>query len=282
MRLVVSLFDPHAAYLERQRVGSYISNSAITGDDQSSFDTFTGLPWPLEDELAHKYDGFSKPLRTPRDIWSGLLESEYPVAASSVAADKATALVKAGLSAQAAEFTPGASSFTTSPKVSKRQLVSEVIQPVFAPYRTLDWRFGLIQVEYLEKPIEIAVSSPHRIMSPSRGFELPAIFEKKHQASALESKAPLPGDAGTIDLGYGIMHLYKEPQDDLPEDDDHAGRSRSFSNPEATAKRKPVKGDDGKGTMVAVLAVPSNWATADFLQFISDFVSSIQQVRIMR
>ena len=71
------------------------------------------------------------------------------------------------------------------------------------------------------------------------------------------------------------MHLYKD-EDEEPLQVVRRGRAKSLGKPEAQ------QADSDAGRMVAILAVPSNWATADFLQFIASSVVSIEQMRIMR
>ena len=111
----------------------------------------------------------------------------------------------------------------------------------------------------------------------SRSLELPAIFEKRaRSASNLDgatstglpaaSQRAYPNSGSSVDLGYGIMHLYK----DAPPEEG------------AVAHLKGEAASDQGCRTVAVLAVPSNWATADFLRFIANAVESIEQMRIMR
>ena len=286
MKLVIQLFDQHAAFVYRR--GAYVSQSAVTGDDLTSLDTYTGLPFELENEIRQRYHGFDRPLRVPADIWQDLsVEADVlSVAPSSIAADNSHT---ASLNAEAAEFTPGVSAYGTSPRLVRRQLIAETIQPVFAPYRTLDWRFGHIQVDYLEGPLQLPAPTGRSPMAPSRGLELPSIFEKTSIANAgIEYKKrdnrPPPCSSGSIDLGYGVIHLYKEPQDILDDvdSDDTEVRSRAGSISKRWLNAASEQMMAGQGTMVAVLAVPANWATADFLQYISSTVDTIEQMRIMR
>lgn len=273
MRLVISIFDHPSAYASRCQSGEYISKAAVDGHDLSSLDTYTGLPYELEQELLTRYHTLSKPLRLPSDIWSDLSKpDDFPRVSGSNNSSRPQ------LNAQATEFRPG-----TSPTLSKKQLVHETIRPVFAPNRTVEWRFGLIQCDYLEAPVDMSFKSP---VPYSKTLELPAIFEKRARSGSAQDAAfrvkqdnldpPNSSNAGTVDLGYGIMHLYKD-DDEEPLQIVRRGRSKTSTNEKDAANI-----DDQAGRMVAILAVPSNWATADFLQFIASSVVSIEQMRIMR
>ena len=288
MRLVIQLFDHSTASAVRQSTRAFISKSATSGYDLGSLDTCTGLPYELEQEILARYHSLEQPLRVPEDIWGDLSCPEgFPiVGAASLGQQKAKA--SRNLNASAAVFTPGES---FPQEKSKRQLILPTIQPVFAPLRTLDWRFGLIQLDFIEGPIEQHSKMPLSPTHQPRSLELPAIFEKRNRPHTKADEKPperdkhetLSGRSGTVDLGYGILHLYKETGKDTSEiqrllvasGDQHDGTSRSKSGETDEAQ-------DGDGTMVAVLAVPSNWATSDFLQFISTAVEDIDQMRIMR
>lgn len=91
-------------------------------------------------------------------------------------------------------------------------------------------------------------------------------------------------DAGTIDLGYGIMHLYKEEDKDGNADETHQQDSTTKTNEAGKMEGggQVLEKKQQEGTMVAVLAVPANWATSDFLEFISVAVESIEQMRTMK
>jgi hypothetical protein len=268
MRLVISVFDHPAAYAHRKAAGEYVSKAAVEGRDLSSLDTYTGLPYELEQELLTRYHTLNKAIRLPNDIWTDLSKpGDFPLVQDDSTNTK--------LNAKAAEFRPG-ESLTTA----RKQHVHETIRPVFAPNRTVEWRFGLIQCDYLEAPLDMSFKSP---VPYSKTLELPAIFEKRARSnSAKDAVANEPAvelsnssNAGTVDLGYGIMHLYKD-EDEEPLQVVRRGRAKSLGKPEAQ------QADSDAGRMVAILAVPSNWATADFLQFIASSVVSIEQMRIMR
>ena len=276
MRLVISVFDHPDAYAHRKAAGEYVSKSAVEGHDLSSLDTYTGLPYELEQELLIRYHTLNKSIRLPKDIWSDLSKpEEFPLVQDNSQSSNTK------LKATAAEFKPGDSRTITSGSSTRKQHVHETIRPVFAPNRTVEWRFGLIQCDYLEAPLDMSFKSP---VPYSKTLELPAIFEKrarsnsaKDAAEARESEleAVNSSNAGTVDLGYGIMHLYKDEHEE-PLQVVKRGRAKSLGKPEAQ------KADSEAGRMVAILAVPSNWATADFLQFIASSVVSIEQMRIMR
>lgn len=276
MRLVISIFDHPAAYASRQGSGEYVSKAAVEGHDLSSLDTYTGLPYELEQELLTRYHTLKKPIRLPGDIWADLSKvDDFPIV--TVCNQNS----KQQLSAHAAEFRPGVS---PSPTLSRKQLVHETIRPVFAPNRTVEWRFGLIQCDYLEAPVDMSFKSP---VPYSKTLELPAIFEKRARSNSARdalrqsndvqaTDAPHSSSAGTVDLGYGIMHLYKDDEEE-PLQIVRRGRAKTVA-----ARKEKDEADPDAGRMVAILAVPANWATSDFLQFIASSVVSVEQMRIMR
>jgi BRCA1-associated protein len=280
MRLVIDIFDHRAASAARRASGAFISQSAVAGHDLTSLDTFTGLPFELEQQVLSRCypEHQNRGLRLPKSIWDDLKKPEtFAVVADPISkSDKARQL-----NAHAAPFTPGQHSLGRPQPAGGGRSVSETIQPVFAPLRTLDWRFGPIHIDYLEAPIEHTPTSS--LLSPKAQkaamLELPAIFESRERAKTLESAGedrkgrPVPGNAGTLDLGYGIVHLYKEDVD-RPSD---KAEEKAVPAGNRTAVDK-----EHDGTMVAVLAVPANWPTADFLEFVSEVVPDIEQMRIMR
>ena len=309
MRLVITLFDHSTAAAVRQSSGAFISQSASLGLDLRSLDTRTGLPYDLEQDIITKYRSLSSPLRLPLDIWDDddLSRPEgFPSVVTAAVEQEEILKTNRRLNVGAAVFIPGESfsqrnSSSPLSSSSKKQLVSKTIQPVFAPLRALDWRFGLIQLDYFEGPVNQPMSS--MLLSPStqpRTLELPAIFEKRSRTGSnaeeisqnkdkRNKNKPRSGSSGTLDLGYGIIHLYKEKETKKEKNnlelqkpltggtELHAGYiGRPFDSTEA------AKEDDEAGTMLAVLAVPSNWASSDFLQFISPSVEDIDQMRIMR
>lgn len=296
MRLVISLFDHQAAYNERQESGAFISKSAVAGQDLVSLDTYTGLPYELEQAILARYEDLERQIKLPEDIWQDLSKPDrFQLTSAARTADKGS--LSSSLNAQAVEFTPGQS----SPRKKSRG-ISETIHPVFAPLRSLDWRFGFIEVDYLEAPVRMNYQQqypPHAgiharsPLSPSRTLELPAIFEKRSRSNTHDPKEEPPDEprskqspgAGTLDLGFGVIHLYKDAFDiESEKEGNHASQAgnsrRARSSSDSGLNDYPATSD--AGSMVAILGVPSNWSTADFLAFIDDSVDALQQMRIMR
>lgn len=296
MRLVISLFDHQAAYQERQESGAFISKSAVAGLDLVSLDTYTGLPHELEQAILARYLDLRRQIKLPSDIWQDLSKTDsFQLASASSTADKGRR--SSSLNAEAVEFTPGQS----LPRKKSRG-ISETIQPVFAPLRSLDWRFGFIEVDYLEAPVKMNHQKqypPHLVnhsrspLSPSRTLELPAIFEKRSRSNTHDPQEEPPDEtgakqspgAGTLDLGFGVIHLYKDSSDNEGDEDGkeskYAGNSKDSRSYTDSASNVDAATSD-TGTMVAILGVPSNWSTADLLAFMDDSVDALQQMRIMR
>lgn len=295
MRLVISIFDHCSAYRNRQDSRAFVSNSAVAGYDLASLDTYTGLPYELELAIVERYHDLRNPVKLPPDIWQDLSKPDSFLPASTCLSHDQDQRSHT-LNANAASFTPGQD---IAPK--KNRGISETIQPVFAPLRSLDWRFGHIQIDYLEAPVRMTyqqqyppqggtVRSP---MSPSRTLELPAIFEMRKRSNTDEVKDKPPDEArsspgtagsGTLDLGFGVIHLYKDPLDGQEKTTDEGKKSEKIEGAkkviDSTSASDTTKPD--AGTMVAILGVPSNWSTADLLTFIDDSVDSLHQMRIMR
>ena len=89
------------------------------------------------------------------------------------------------------------------------------------------------------------------------------------------SGAKTKPDETRLELGHGIIHLYRES--DAP---------RAPADPFAPSTSKDGGGgateDDADGLVVAVLAIPSVLSVADFLLFVEPAVDSISQIRILR
>lgn len=299
MRLVVNIFDYRTAYIKRKESGAFISKSAVSGQDLASLDTYTGLPHELEQEILARYHDLERRVRLPSDIWQDLNNPDSFTAAladrEAVAEDHEGRSSKS-LNAQAAEFTPGQ---TSSRKKSRG--ISETIRPVFTPLRSLDWRFGFIEVDYLESPVKMNHQLQHppqygnarSPLSPSRTLELPAIFEMRARSNSHDPsdakvaerlKTPPSPGAGTLDLGFGVIHLYRDHLDTDDSEEAKASHTES-SHHVRRSSNSIVNGEDRKsdeGSMVAILGVPCNWTTADLLAFIDNSVDSVHQMRIMR
>lgn len=350
MRLVIEIFDHRAAKQRTARRSTPSAPSASRSsadavshrsgslqqpqprlEELGSLDTYTGLPFELEQEITSKYNSLDSPVRLPVSIWDDLSDpSSFPEAAVTdqalppprpppqsevndsqtssrtlhTAAESARRHQQHRLNASAPAFQPGRGAYRHQPPESSfeshsidvhttsRQIVSETIKPVFASLRTLDWRFGLIRVDYIEAPIDTsatwASASSAVMMSPgSSSFELPAIFEKhpRNRSDSAHKECNQSCRKGTINLGYGLIHLYRDPTDNSP-DDIAAGlqptpscsKSAARSHTENVADTEEEQGSK----LVAVLAVPSNWAISDFLEFIGPVVPNIEQMRLMR
>lgn len=295
MRLVVNIFDHRTAYTTRKRDGAFVSKSAVSGADLASLDTYTGLPYELEQEILARYHDLERRTKLPSDIWQDLSDEESFSSVASEDEHHAHQPQSGSLNAQAAEFTPGQQS---QAQLRKKSIgISQTIQPVFSPIRSLDWRFGFIEVDYLESPVRMNYRQQHPTqmgnarspMSPSRTLELPAIFEMRSRSNSRAideeppdeaARSPRSPGGGTLDLGFGVIHLYKDHSDeqDVEAKSDGGRHSKAASSSSPNGQKQA----SGAGSMVAILGVPSNWSTADFLAFIDDSVDSLHQMRIMR
>jgi hypothetical protein len=296
MRLVVTIFDHCAAYQDRQGSGAFISKSAISGDDLASLDTYTGLPYELEQEIIARYHQLDQRLQLPKDIWQDLsTPSSFDSAEDNH--DNQSDSRSRCLNASAAEFKPGEGTQVIPAPRKKARGISEIIQPVFSPLRSLDWRFGFIEVDYLEAPVRMSYQQsawpPLRSpMSQSSTLELPAIFEKRARSNTQDAEVNVRGDsarpksrgAGTLDLGFGVIHLYNDASEleELESESKSVSQQKKRNTTQTNGAGSAEKHSAGGGTMVAILGVPSNWTTADFLAFIGESVDSLQQMRIMR
>jgi hypothetical protein len=107
----------------------------------------------------------------------------------------------------------------------------QTIRPIFALPRALDYRFSQISVDY----------------------------------RSMDDRT-----AGTIEAGFGIIHLFRDVQDvyrsDLP-------------LPEVSAETALI---EGNGCLVAVLSVPSVMTVSEFLLFVEPATEYVRQIRILR
>lgn len=121
-----------------------------------------------------------------------------------------------------------------------------------------DWRYGPVAIESIDM-------APTTTLHPSsRGMEKVATHAKG-SPSGLHTKAVyLPSDPKTTDVGWGVVHLYRDTQETTHLDPDAYVHSRG-------AKDGTVEELDLEHcTTLCILAVPSWMMPADVLGFVGD------------
>jgi hypothetical protein len=137
---------------------------------------------------------------------------------------------------------------SSSPRQTfKLNNVPTVIQPVFSPLRQLDYRFSKISIDY-------------RDMGPNK-------------------------QAGSIDVGFGVIHLYRDKkevyQSDLPLPETSSGTALIEGNGVRLVRVAPSTSDSLQ-CLIAVLSIPSVMSASEFLLFVEPATEYIRQIRILR
>ncbi|KAK0846913.1 hypothetical protein LTR03_006593 [Friedmanniomyces endolithicus] len=117
-----------------------------------------------------------------------------------------------------------------------------------------DWRYEALSVESID-------------MEPQSST---AVKAPKSAVNGLHTKAVyLPTDPKTTDLGYGVVHLYRDTEESLLFADDEALRRRSLDRVgRPSGKEEDFNLEDC--TTLCILAVPSWMMPSDLLGFVGD------------
>ena len=129
-----------------------------------------------------------------------------------------------------------------------------------------DHRFGPISINWIENPTPIMQTSPPT--SPGLATSPSAFLPTSPRTfpASLPALPPRPPQtAGSTDLNYGIVHLYREAGAD-----------------ESTDKEKDQAAAADDGTVVGLVSVPGILTAAWLLGFIAPALDSIAQIRMVR
>ena len=118
-----------------------------------------------------------------------------------------------------------------------------------------DWRYSAVSIESIDMEAHSSTSP----IAASKGAV-------KSSASGLHTKAVyLPSDPKTTEVGWGVVHLYRDADESRSLDDDsYSRKSREVSR----ASKTPFDADDC--TTLCILAVPSWMMPSDLLGFVGD------------
>lgn len=123
-----------------------------------------------------------------------------------------------------------------------------------------DWRYSAVSVESIDM---LARRSSASLSAAAKGGST------KTSTSGLHTKAVyLPSDPKTTDVGWGVVHLYRDA-DESDVREDHAPPRRSLDRIKAEEEEKD-KFDLQECTTLCILAVPSWMMPSDLLGFVGD------------
>lgn len=125
-----------------------------------------------------------------------------------------------------------------------------------------DWRYGRVRVEGVD--MEVRKSERHATSGVASGGAKPS-------ASGLHTKAVyVPSDPKTTELGWGVVHLYRDTEESPVLEAEAAAAAVSKKGTAAAAGAKGEEFDPEACTTLAVLAVPSWMMPSDLLGFVGD------------
>lgn len=140
----------------------------------------------------------------------------------------------------------------------------EIPSPALSPIKpsseaaARDWRFGTVSIDSVDMEQKADVME-----SGSRGK---AVTQTKSSSNGQHTRGTyLPSDLKTTDVGFGVVHLYKDTQETAALDFD-----------DTVLKRQAAKGQDvgpfdmDKCSTLCILAVPSWMMPSDLLGFVGD------------
>lgn len=122
-----------------------------------------------------------------------------------------------------------------------------------------DWRFDTVAIESIDMETMDLVDGGR-----GRGKSM---SQAKGASSGLHTKGVyLPSDPKTTDVGWGVVHLYRDAQETLGLDADIHSLN-SLRRPNAGAGQEADHFDPEQCTTLCILAVPSWMTPSDFLGF---------------
>ncbi|GAA5940222.1 hypothetical protein JCM10213_008362 [Rhodosporidiobolus nylandii] len=119
----------------------------------------------------------------------------------------------------------------------------------------LDFRFGPLSIDWIDNPSPRPLSMRSHSSSPPPGFP------------ALGSSARPEEKAGTTDLYWGTIHLYRE---------------QGASEADSSREEKQRARDEDDGRTIGMVSVPGVLNAAALLAFIAPALESVEQVRMLR
>lgn len=174
--------------------------------------------------------------------------------------------------------------------------VSAILQDSFASAavsrrpRTRDWRFDRISIDSIDmtpNPLSSLVSG--RVKSPANGNRM----EAGRDTSAAKAKF-VPLDSKNTELGWGIVHLYRDAEETpgLSYDDGGGGGGGGSRRTKTSSRKRGAKSlglhggqalDELDCTTLCVLAVPSYLTPSDFLGFVGEKTTNeVSHFRMVR
>ncbi|KAK5130732.1 hypothetical protein LTR08_001719 [Meristemomyces frigidus] len=124
-----------------------------------------------------------------------------------------------------------------------------------------DWRYETVTIESIDME---AMSSSTAVGKPGAGHAKSAV-------NGLHTKAVyLPSDPKTTDVGYGVVHLYRDTEESALLGEDEAVTKRSLLVDKRTAGLVEDSFDPAACNTLCILAVPSWMMPSDLLGFVGD------------
>jgi len=125
-----------------------------------------------------------------------------------------------------------------------------------------DWRYESVTIESID--METTMSSSAATTTRKTGGHA------KSSVNGLHTKALyVPSDLKTTDVGYGVVHLYRDIEETASLVDDEAFTRRSMDKARRPA-RDEREFDPSECTTLCILAVPSWMMPSDLLGFVGD------------
>lgn len=251
----------------------YDHTSAHLGDASPTWPrTPTRLPVALDQQLRSTQHRLILPA-PGRDFWS-------PLPSTSLLSPTPSGAIELATSPRVWSQSTG---LRSPPAIATSQLWTPSQGQPGVQQSQLDYRFGPLAVDWVDSPSVPRAAPP---MSPSLST---GMGELSLHTTASGSVSPRPGatraaqsssaevsaacarpaeTAGTTELHWGVIHLFRE-----------AGVSDAERS-DLKAKKRAMDQDDG--TVVGIVSVPGVLTAAAILTFISPALESIAQLRMLR
>ncbi|KAK4987308.1 hypothetical protein LTR50_004734 [Elasticomyces elasticus] len=133
-----------------------------------------------------------------------------------------------------------------------------------------DWRYGAVSIQSIDMELEATVDG-------ARGKKSTTSKERPH--NGLHTKARyVPSDTKTTDVGWGIVHLYRDSQETAGLEDDSTVTPRN-----SHGQQESGSFDIEDCTTLCIVAVPLFWLPSDLLSFVGpDARENVSHFRLIR
>ncbi|KAK3697795.1 hypothetical protein LTR37_017260 [Vermiconidia calcicola] len=145
-------------------------------------------------------------------------------------------------------------------RTSNRKGLSKSPAPAFAKpsneAAAKDYRYDAVSIESIDMEVSRTRGSAHPVKSGASGQHTKAVY--------------IPSDPKTTEVGWGVVHLYRDAEESSHLGDATMGRRKSLDRITRAQENAGEQFDPEECTTLCILAVPSWMMPSDLLGFVGD------------